>query len=118
MPWEHTIIVRQDVYDVACEGVRRDRFTLAHELGHYLLHPNPGLARQAPVARESIPVYRSSEWQADYFAGSLLMPIELVKTCTSLEEIQERFGVSRDTARTHCQSYRREGLIAGDFLDR
>lgn len=30
--------IRRDVYERAIKGVPRDRFTLCHELGHYLLH--------------------------------------------------------------------------------
>lgn len=32
------IRVRSDVYERACENHGRDRFALAHELGHYSLH--------------------------------------------------------------------------------
>ena len=34
----NSIVVREDVYDRALNGSGRDRFTLAHELGHYVLH--------------------------------------------------------------------------------
>lgn len=53
----------------------RYRFTMAHEVGHWVLHrpmllatPGKGVICRQSAARESI------EWQADYFAASLLMP--------------------------------------------
>ena len=32
------MVIREDVYERALNGSGRDRFTLAHELGHYVLH--------------------------------------------------------------------------------
>lgn len=34
----NVIRIREDVYDRACKGYGRDRLTMAHELGHLLLH--------------------------------------------------------------------------------
>jgi Zn-dependent peptidase ImmA (M78 family) len=61
-PDQHVIRVREDVYERAYQGEGRDRMTLAHELGHYILHSGLGLARMP--AHESIPAYQDSEWQA------------------------------------------------------
>lgn len=52
-------------------GVLRDRFCVAHELGHYFLHSKEGLVvgarpRKAPSCLE--------EWEANWFALALLMP--------------------------------------------
>lgn len=67
----------------------RYRFTLAHEAGHWRLHrqyyqedPNQGKlfdgrGQPAFVCRSS--VGPPAEWQADYFAGCLLMPREVVR---------------------------------------
>lgn len=67
----------------------RYRFTLAHELGHWDLHrhhflANPGQRLLFDEPTEPSVVCRSSsskepmEWQADMFAGYLLMPKEMV----------------------------------------
>lgn len=32
------IYIREDVYDNACKGKGRDRMTIAHEVGHFLMH--------------------------------------------------------------------------------
>lgn len=71
-PDDLLIKIREDVYDGACRGMGRDRLTIAHEVGHLLLHGRIGFARR--VARDDIPAYRSSEWQANCFAGELLVP--------------------------------------------
>ena len=35
---EDKIYIRGDVYDGAARGNPRDRFTLCHEVGHYIMH--------------------------------------------------------------------------------
>ena len=64
------IKLREDVYEGAWNDVGRDRFTACHELGYYLLHRQVAMAR---FSDDSHPVYRDAEWQADTFAGGLLM---------------------------------------------
>ena len=53
-------------------GAARDRFTIAHELGHYFLHfplcSCPMAARRYGSDRV--------EWEANWFAAGLLMPSE------------------------------------------
>jgi Zn-dependent peptidase ImmA (M78 family) len=57
------------------------RFTLAHEVGHWLLHPNLTNLREAPLSGgERANSKRSVEEQeADFFAGELLMARKLLK---------------------------------------
>ncbi|WP_462383336.1 ImmA/IrrE family metallo-endopeptidase [Pseudomonas sp. Marseille-QA0892] len=97
IPSENSIVLREDVYYGACEGRGRDRFTAAHELGHYLMHRNaPMKFHRAETGR--LPAYKDSEWQANRFAGALLMPEAKLASCRSLREVVERFGVSYDAA--------------------
>ncbi|WP_285009628.1 ImmA/IrrE family metallo-endopeptidase [Pedobacter faecalis] len=73
------------------QGEQRRRFTIAHELGHFVLHRNDG-ADTVFVDKDFIVKYRSNksyselelkqEQEANAFAASLLMPKEFV-----LEEI-------------------------------
>lgn len=51
-------------------GNRRNRFTIAHELGHYFLHSKGGKAR-IRVARAGS---GRIEWEANWFAGAFLLP--------------------------------------------
>lgn len=89
----NVIKIRNDVYERAVEGNPRDRFTLCHELGHYLLHQPESIS----YARGRIPVYRSPEWQANTFAAELMAPMHLVKNM-SIEEIMVQCGMSKQAA--------------------
>ena len=92
--------IRRDVYERAVKGIPRDRFTLCHELGHYLLHQPQFMS----YARGEIPRYRQPEWQANTFAGELMAPYELVKNMT-VEEIMENCGMSRQAATIQYNEY-------------
>lgn len=85
--------IRSDVYDRAVQGSPRDRFTLCHELGHYLLHQPESIS----YARGKIPAYMDPEWQANTFAAELMAPMHLVYNM-SIEEIMEKCGMSRQAA--------------------
>lgn len=76
-------------------------FTLAHEFGHYLLHPHD--ESKFRLDFESLKnegkEYKIEETEANYFAGSFLMPEKLLKLLLSqtsdLSAIAKYFGVSR-----------------------
>ncbi len=75
-------------------GHRRSRFTIAHEIGHYMLHSQMG--------RIPIRVKRDGsgqvEWEANWFAAGFLMPEKEFKTKRAEgwgdAELAEHFGVS------------------------
>lgn len=74
----------------------RKSFTIAHEMGHFLLHPSEEKYRVDIVdysKPESV-----DETEANYFAASLLMPkgefVKLVKLAAPDTEIAKYFGVS------------------------
>lgn len=96
-PTENCIKIREDVYVRATQGYGRDRFTLAHELGHFLMHQpqNISFARTGQV--DKIEAYKDPEWQANTFAAELLMPIDLIDTDDAYI-ISEEFGVSPTAA--------------------
>lgn len=96
-PDEDTIRIKESVYNNACQGNGRDRYTLAHELGHLLLHKNVSIIFAKTDNNKILP-YEDSEWQADTFAAELLMPFEQAKNCHSPEEIAKTFNVSREAA--------------------
>jgi Zn-dependent peptidase ImmA (M78 family) len=87
-----SIVVKAD------DSVTRKRFTVAHELAHYLLHRN--LFRKELVDDA---LYRSSlsnpiEAQANYLAAELLMPSHLLRPLSEAgkgaTELASLFGVS------------------------
>lgn len=51
-------------------GKVRNRFTIAHELGHYFLHSEVG-QKKIRVARAGT---GRLEWEANWFAGAFLLP--------------------------------------------
>ncbi len=54
-------------------GPLRDRFTIAHELGHYILHSDYGKYR-IKAARSGSDKVEKVESEANYFAAGFLMP--------------------------------------------
>ena len=94
---KNTIKIREDVYERAYAGYGRDRLTIAHEIGHLILHKpeNISLTRADNVA---IPAYLNPEWQANAFAGELLAPYDVIQG-KSLMEISNTFGVTVDAAK-------------------
>lgn len=104
----------------------RKRFTLAHELGHFLLHIAPlnDLSRAKPFEDSSITFNRDDNWdhkemEANSFASQILMPSVMVTSETKkilenhpeiskiklLEELAEIFFVSNTAMK-----YRLKGM--------
>ena len=104
----HVITMRQSVYDGAFGGNGRDRFTISHEIGHYLLPHVFGVRLQRNLPDARLRKYEDPEWQADVFAGELLMPWHLVQGMDAVE-IMEKCGVSWDAANVQVQIMRRAG---------
>jgi hypothetical protein len=75
---------------------RRRRFTIAHEVGHFVLHPARVRPERGGHVTEAM---RSEEREADAFAAELLMPEPLVRQAV-LEQganaslLADRFQVS------------------------
>ena len=95
IPSENRIRIREDVYERACNGYGRDRLTMAHELGHLLLHR----VETITLAREDgdISPYKDPEWQANAFAGELLAPYEYIKDM-SVIDIARYYGITEKAA--------------------
>ena len=87
------MIIAQSVYESALNGNGRHRFTLAHELGHYILIKHGAISFKRMDSAMKIKKYCDPEWQADEFAGNLLVPISSI-TNYSETEIVEKYHVS------------------------
>ena len=79
----------------AIRNVGRDRMTIAHELLHLILHQPSSLTLYR--RNEEIPIYKNPEWQAECFAGELLMPYERIKNMSE-SEIVDKCKVSQIAA--------------------
>ncbi len=76
----------------------RKTFTLAHELGHFLLHPNQEKLRIDSFNYKDNTVESLEETEANYFAATLLMPkdqfIKVISTTGDIGAAAQYFGVS------------------------
>ncbi|MEO5331884.1 MAG: ImmA/IrrE family metallo-endopeptidase [Magnetococcus sp. YQC-5] len=86
-------------------SANRDRFTVAHELGHYVLHYF--IIKKDNEQLEPMVCTRAGdgrvEWEANWFAAGFVMPEEIFKTIFNkrkgnLELVAAHFGVSRSDA--------------------
>ena len=96
---------------------RRQRFTLAHEIGHYILHrdligdglTDDGLYRSTLRNGQKLEDFREQE--ANRYAASLLMPAGAVRKAfregnCSFAGMAELFDVSSDAARIRMKELR------------
>lgn len=97
-PEEGWIHIREDVYEGACNGKGRDRFTIAHEAGHFLMHKTSSITLCRMETTKKLKPYEDPEWQADAFAGELLAPSYLIEGMTP-EEVSKNAIVSISAAR-------------------
>lgn len=111
---QNTIALRSDVYARAADGSGRDRFTAAHELGHYLLHQTEGRAFLR-ASHPGLKSYMDSEWQANTFARELLADIRFIETDDRPELIARRFGVSMSVAEIQASTAKKMARIKGPY---
>ncbi|MCF6311774.1 MAG: ImmA/IrrE family metallo-endopeptidase [Verrucomicrobiales bacterium] len=91
-------------------GALRDRFTIAHELGHYFLHSLAG-KKKIEIKREGS---NRLEWEANWFAAGFLMPEEAFKEqCRKLHGelvvLASHFNVSTHTIAIRKKSFGIQG---------
>ncbi len=105
----NVIFIRADVYDKAGAGDGRARFTVLHEIAHYILFRLWGFPYPMPlddIAGISDPTLKSMdpEWQANTFAGAFLCKPSIVRHM-EIDDIAESCGVSRRAAEiAYCHS--------------
>ena len=92
-------------------NARRRRFTIAHEIGHFLLHPERAVTERGGATNKTM---AACEREANQFAAELLMPEHLVRQAV-LEEgpdarlLADRFDVSAQAMHLRL---RRLGLVS------
>jgi len=82
--------LRADVWEGAQAGNARFRFTVAHEIGHVVLHRSDLIHHRGCAFRDiltateklppEVPIFCSPEWQANAWAGAFLMPLAGVRS--------------------------------------
>jgi Zn-dependent peptidase ImmA (M78 family) len=90
------IVVRNSVYQLARKGDGRSRMTLAHELGHLVMHPGAAKLRSDFGRSNSVKLrpFESAEWQANKFASLFLMPLHIIRDFASASQLTENCQVS------------------------
>lgn len=87
-----------EIYVNSNDVPTRQRFTIAHELGHYIERTSQGKTDFNFIDYRSGDVYDLHEFYADEFAGALLMPATELQARreseTPLPLIARHFGVS------------------------
>jgi IrrE N-terminal-like domain len=117
MTWpDGRVLVSEETYEGADRGIGRPRFTIMHECYHGIKHRQQ--IKKALVdtgelvlyRRQNIEAFRDPEWQANWFAGAILMPREMVIKLSKKtprqklsQVIKDRFGVSLKAAEVRIQ---------------
>ncbi len=91
------ILIKESVYERACDGKGRDRMTIAHEIAHYFMLCFCGFKLQRAFDAKKVPPYMDPEWQAKCFAGEFMAAYHLTEGM-SPAEIARFCGISRDAA--------------------
>lgn len=102
------IALREDVYEGAWNDNGRDRFTACHELAHFLIHRTITIAR---IRDESEKIYCDAEWQADTFAGTLLMSPRHLHRFSEATDAAAICKMSPHAAQVMWGKYETEGRI-------
>lgn len=100
------IALREDVYEGAWTKNGRDRFTACHELGHFLMHRAITMAR---TREDTDKIFCDAEWQADTFAGTLLMSPRHLGKFTDPDDAASRCGMTGGAAKVMWSKYNSEG---------
>ena len=74
------IFIRSDVYEGAYNGNGRDRFTITHEISHYLLIRDFGCPLYLPRCFGEVQPLQNPEYQANALAGYLLYTEEMLQS--------------------------------------
>jgi hypothetical protein len=127
-----TITVKRSVHQKALWGDGRSRMTLAHELGHGVMHYGATLFRNSDAVGSTelsrTSPSESAEHQAKVFASAFLIDDEVAASCSSPEEISTEFLVSLEAAEIcferlteeaeHARSAERVQLSNEDFQNK
>lgn len=101
-----------DIYVSQYTSPLRDRFTIAHELAHYVLHSNFG---KIPLVAKRIGS-NLAEREANWFAAGFLMPRDLMcnvyKQCGGeLWKMAAQLGLSESAVTVRVEYLQRIGVI-------
>ena len=91
-------------------GPDRNRFSAAHELGHYLIHYVAQKRTDSMHAARNGNLKDRAEWEANWFAGAFLMPT------TAFKDIHTRYSGNASLIALHFQVSRRAAEVRAEVL--
>jgi Zn-dependent peptidase ImmA (M78 family) len=100
------LALREDIYIGAWAGKGRDRFTACHELGHLLMHRSVTMPR---MREDTDKIFVDAEWQADTFAGTLLMSPSHLNRFLDSDDAAKLCGMTGAAAKVMWTKYLSEG---------
>lgn len=104
------IFLRQSIYDNALLNDGFSRLTIAHELGHLVLHKQEiGFAKGLEGSTHKI--IEDSEWQANKFAQELLVDVRLLPYKPTRMALEKLFAISAEASDVAFNSLKREGIL-------
>lgn len=113
---ERICAISEQTYETATSK-RRSRFTIAHEMGHVWLHADEMCGKMNEEStikkfhRSEVRAYVNPEWQANVFAGCILMPrlnvIKLLNEGRPIKDIADTFEVSMEAARIRAEKVKK-----------
>jgi len=116
------VVLTETTYEDLAAGTGRALFTVAHEIGHAVLHPNELVERRlANVDSQALhrgtvaghKPFMDTEWQANGFAAAMLMP------ATGLVQLEQAGRLdARTVAGTYLVSLQAAELRLKVFADR
>jgi len=110
------IYLSNTTFEELQRGSTRKRFTVAHELGHvYLNHRGVRSRALGRDFRVQAGVFGApqEEADADFWAAAFLMPLKIVRSCKTAEELAGRTHVSLPAARIRLDEVmRRDRLVS------
>ena len=109
------IKIKQQIFDNACDGDGFARFCIAHEIGHYILLKLCGFQLAKTNSKYKIPKYMDPEWQAECFAGELLMGYDAVKNFT-IQELVSKCCVTTKAANYQYNMFRKKYNMKGVII--
>lgn len=105
-PQEGKVYFRNSTWNGAEKGISRNVWTLVHECTHVILsHKETRLRASAAISRRGA----SDEIEAHRLTASIIAPFEKADFTldTSIEDIQDRFGLSRQAAAKRLEEFQR-----------
>ncbi|SKA63547.1 protein of unknown function [Succinivibrio dextrinosolvens DSM 3072] len=92
-----TILISETTFNNLCDGQHRARFTIAHEFGHIMLNHFSEISLNRGSEGE-IKTFCNSEWQANEFAGWLLVdPLDLkTNAALPIPLLSMKYGASNE----------------------